>query len=207
MRLLLADKLHRYRLALGINVSVWLLQSLIFILWADSKSLLGDALHSLSDMVVLLGVVVLTARELAHPEDEHHEADRRFTRFAVILLVASAFYVFFEGVGRILEPESYPAGIVIAITLVAVVGNWSAHRIMSGVREDVHDHKHEASILHVLADLVISIVVLLSALGTLFLGTPALDGWGAIIVALWMLLRGVTLWRSTSGESHHHHHH
>ncbi|MEK7118025.1 MAG: cation transporter, partial [Patescibacteria group bacterium] len=164
---LVADKLRRYRLALYTNITVWVLQSCIYFFWADSKSLLGDALHSLSDTIVIAGIVYLTAHELAHPERKHDAIDRRFTRGAVLLLLVSAGYVLWEGVGRILYPEVYPAGIVIGITLVAIVGNFLAHRTMSGVAQSMHDHKHHASVMHVLADLVISLVVLASALGTI----------------------------------------
>jgi len=204
MKNLLADKLNRYRRALCINIAIWVLQSLIYFVWADSKSLLGDALHSLADTIVLFGIVLLTARELAEPEREHHEADRRFTKGAVLLLFLSAGYVLWEGVGRILHPEAYPTAVVIGITLVAIAGNYLAHRTMSGVEESMHDHKHKASIMHVLADLVISLVVLASALGTMLLHTPALDGWGAVLVSLWMFARGISLWRESGKKAHAH---
>lgn len=204
------DKLRRYQIALAINLSVWALQSLIFLVWADSKSLLGDALHSLADAVVLLGVVFFTIWELAHPKEERHHADTPFTKGAVILLFVSAGYVFWEGIERIMSPGMFPVSLVVGVTCIAIVGNFLAHRTISGVHEDVHDHKHHASVMHVLADLVISIVVLCSALGTLLFGMPAIDGVGAIIVALWMFWRGKDLWQSTtrtaSNSCTHHDH-
>jgi divalent metal cation (Fe/Co/Zn/Cd) transporter len=72
----------------------------------------------------------------------------------------------------------------------------------------------------VLADLVISIIVVIAVILTMLFSAPAIDGWGAILVSIWMVVRGVMLWRESGGHAcegdcnahadHHHdhtHHH
>jgi Co/Zn/Cd efflux system component len=198
----LHDKLRRYRIALFIGISTWLLQALVYALLADSKALLGDALHNLADNIVLLGVVLLTMRELAH-QNTHSHVDRYFTKSAILLLWVSALFVLLEGVERVRAPEAFPGMVVLIATIIAGLGSWSAHRLISRVHESVQDHKHEASVLHVLGDLIISVIVATSVLLTMLFAMPAIDGWGAILASLWMFVRGIMLWREVSHQHHH----
>lgn len=216
----LSEKLKRYKQGLWIGLITVALQILIYVLFANSKSLLGDALHAVSDNIVILGVVMLTATELASGAKTGKRIERNFTRAAIMLLFASAAFVTWEGLERIFSPEKFPGVIVLVVTTVAATGSFFVHRSISGIHESVQDHKHKASVLHVLADLVISIIVVIAVLLTMLFNAPAIDGWGAIAVAIWMVVRGVMLWRESSGHEckgdchahggHHHnctHHH
>jgi Co/Zn/Cd efflux system component len=209
------DQLRRYLMAFGINTAIWMVQLLIVITIADSLALLGDAAHSISDTIVLLGTCLLISATIAHPEQDHSAIKRLLTRGAVILLWCSAAYLVIEGYERIMSPVYFPGWAVVGMALVAATGNFFAHQIIHGVDKSLHDHVHRANVLHILADLFISVAVVISGLGTIFLDFPALDGWIALVVASWMSWRGLQLFRETRsthhcahhGHDHHDHHH
>lgn len=204
------DQLRRYRWAFGINTLVWLSQLFIVIVVADSLALLGDAAHSISDTLVLLGTCLLISATIAHPENDHAGTKRLLTRGAIILLWLSAAYLVIEGCARIVSPVYFPGWPVVIMAIVAATGNYFSHQIIHGVDKSLHDHVHRANVLHILADLFISVAVVVSGLGTIFLNFPALDGWIALLVALWMSWRGLQLFwetRSTHHHDHEHHHH
>lgn len=200
------EKLKRYKQGLWIGLATVALQMLIYFFFADSKSLLGDALHALGDNIVILGVVILTAKELASAEKTHKRIEQHFTRFAILTLFVSALFVAWEGYARIQSPEQFRGMIALVVTAVAATGSFFVHRSISGIDESVQDHKHKASVLHVLADLLISIIVATAILCTMLFDAPALDGWGAIAAATWMIIRGIMLWRECRGGGHDHPH-
>ncbi len=185
-----------------IGLTTTFLQAIIYFVFADSKSLLGDTLHALGDNIVIMGVVMLTSIELASVPHRHQGIERHFTKLAILLLCVSAIFVFWEGVERILHPEKFPGVIVLIVTILAASGSFFVHRSISQIHESVQDHKHKASVLHVLADLVISIMVVIAVLLTMLLDAPAMDGWGAIAVSIWMIIRGAMLWLESSEHIH-----
>lgn len=201
------DQRRRYRWAFCINSSVWLLQTYVVFGIANSLALLGDAAHSVSDSLVLLGTWLLISATIKYPTKDHSQVKRLLTRGAVVLLWCSAAYLVYEGYGRIVSPIHFLGWPIVGIALVSAIGNYFSHKLIDGVDKSLHDHVHKANVLHILADLFISAAVAFSGLGTIFLHWPALDGWVAFIVAIWMSLRGVTLWRETSHKTDDRDHH
>lgn len=204
------DQFRRYRTAFVINTSIWVLQFLIVGTIAYSLALLGDAAHSFSDSLVILGTLLLVRATIRAPEKDHEGVKRLLIRTAIILLWVSAAFIAKEGYGRIISPIYFPGWPVVGIALLSAAGNFLSHRIIHGVHKSLHDHVHRANVLHILADLFISIAVVISGLGTILFQLPAIDGWIACIVALWMFIRGATLWRENTHREHthtHEHHH
>jgi cobalt-zinc-cadmium efflux system protein len=204
------DQLRRYRWAFGINSLIWVFQLLIVIFIANSLALLGDAAHSVSDTIVLFGTCLLLGKTIRNPHGNHEGTKRALTRGAVILLWLSAAYLITEGYERITSPVYFPGWPVVLIALVAATGNFFSHRMIHGVDKSLHDHVHRANVLHILADLFISVAVVVSGLGSIFFNFPGLDGWIALIVAGWMFWRGIILFRETlCAHKHDHddHHH
>ena len=198
------DKVRRYRHALTINTSVWLLQLFTVVVIADSLTLFGDMLHSFADIIILLGTHRVFANELRHPEGNHGAAKQLLVRGAVALLWISAGYVFVEALERIAHPVDFPGWPVVFLAILSATGNFFAHQQISGVDKREHDHAHEANIAHLLTDIALSVVVLISALGNILFRLPAIDAWLSLLVALWMFRWG---WKILRGEDHHSGHH
>jgi cobalt-zinc-cadmium efflux system protein len=203
----LYDRYRRYHLAVVITLLVASAQFIVAKLFAESVALLADSLHSFSDMFVLVGVALLTKRELNGPKSNHRGIEDKFTRFAILLLVASALYVGYEGYERIVHPAVFHEWFVMATAGIAAMGSIFVHRVISNTDNSARDHKHKVSIAHVLADIAVSVIVFVSALSAKVFGTPALDGYGAILIAVWMLGYSIVLWRGTPDHHHNHDHH
>lgn len=142
--------------------------------------------------------------ELRYPSDDHSGAKHFLVRGAVVLLWLSAVYVFVEALTRIAHPVSFPGWPVVFLALLSAAGNFFAHQRISGIDEDEHDHAHEANIAHLLTDFMLSVIVLVSALGNILFKLPAIDAWLSLVVALWMFRWG---WKILRGEDHHSGHH
>lgn len=199
------DKLRRYKIALSINVTVWILQFITVIFIANSLALFGDMTHSLSDIFIIAGTTFVIAREIKNPLHGHAMAKRILVIFAVGLLWISATYVSIEAFERIQHPIGFPGWPVAILALFSAIGNFTAHRVIQGVEVAEHDHVHEANVAHLLADFALSFVVLISALGNIIWGLPAIDAWiSLIIVAPWMFRWG---WKIIHPAPHTHHHH
>ena len=204
----LAEKRWFYAVALSTNLAVFIVQAYVYREMASSIALLGDAFHSFSDIIVLLGVIVLTTFLIAHPTHHAHmRIDRVFTRCAIILLWLSALYVMWEGAWRLIAPVPFPGLTVVGVSLFAMFGNFFAHYVLERTHASVQDTKHRASVAHVLTDAILSLVVLVSAFFTFVFNAPAIDGIGAIIIGCGMFVIGYKLWREIGKEHPHHHAH
>lgn len=198
------DKVRRYRLALTINSSVWVLQLLTVLVVADSLTLFGDMTHGLADIFILFATYRVFMNELNKPDEDHFANKKALVKTAVYLLWGSACYVLYEGIGRIMHPVGFPGWPVVYIALFAIAGNFLAHRIISKIDPSEHDHAHEANVAHLLTDLLLSVIVLISAIGNILFKLPAIDAWLSLFVALWMLRWG---WKIFIGKVETHHHH
>jgi Co/Zn/Cd efflux system component len=197
------DKVRRYRWALIITFSVWVLQLVTFALIARSLTLFGDMAHSFSDIIVLFGTFWIFANEVTYPQSEHHSHGKKIilVRIAALLLCINAVYVFVEALARIEHPVDFPGWPVFFLACVSALGNFFAHRIIHGVDKSEHDHVHDANVAHLLTDLALSLAVLFSALGNILFKLPAIDAWLSLIVAVWMLRWGWKLNQSTTVAS------
>ncbi len=195
-----------YRLALGVNILICLLQWVI-LFFANSISLFADAAHSFADGIVLFGSMMVSYQAMLMPETDASHIKRRMTRIAVILLWASVPFIVWASWERIHSPVAFPGIPVIIAALVSVVGNVCMHAIVHGIDSHGHDHLVRVNLAHILGDAILSGGVLLSALLVVTLGTAEFDGYIGIACALWMLYVGAKIWRQTSGSSSAHSHH
>ena len=198
------DKVRRYRQALSINASVWVLQLITVLFIADSLTLFGDMSHSIADIFILLATHQVFAHELRNPNADHSHKKKWLVRVAVFLLWLSACYVLYEALGRITHPVDFPGWPVAILAIFSASGNFFAHHMISKIDACEHDHAHEANVAHLLTDFALSIIVLVSALGNILFNLPAIDAWLSLVVAMWMLYWG---WKIIHGKDDEHHHH
>ena len=199
------DKVRRYRQALLINTGVWVLQFFTVVFIADSLTLFGDMSHSLADVFILLATHQIFASELRNPNADHAHKKKLLVRVAVFLLWASACYVLYEATERIVHPVSFPGWPVVILAIFSASGNFSAHQMISRVDKSEHDHAHEANVAHLLTDFMLSVIVLISALGNILFKLPAIDAWLSLVVGIWMFRWGWKILRGKGGGHHHHH--
>ena len=202
------DTYRRYRTGLSINIAVAIMQLVTLALFARSLTLYGDTMHGIADILILLGTTILAKKASMYAHEHHGMRKRILAIIAVLLLWMSAGYIVLESITRISTPTAFPGWVVIVVALLAAVGNFFAHRIISGVDDGEKDSLHEANVAHLLTDCALSCVVVISGLGVLVFGLPSIDAWFALcIVAPFMTLWGGRILLPKTEHSHHGHHH
>jgi cation diffusion facilitator family transporter len=163
-----------------------------------SASLIADGIHSLSDLISDLFVIIaikLGSREADH---EHPYGHRRFETMATVLLgmglVVVAGGIAWDAVERLLDPEKLliPNKDTLGIALVSILANEWLFHFTKRVGEETRSKLLLANAWHHRSDAFSSVVVLIG-IGAVLMGFPFADAVAAVIVALMIAKMGVTL--------------
>ncbi len=158
---------------------------------AHSQSLVADGVHSLSDLVT--DVLVLVAAKLARakPDAEHPYGHERIETAATValgvVLVAIGAGIAFDAFRRLFHPEALPvpAWWAMAVAAVSVGCKEGVYHYTVRAAKRSRSKLLEANAWHARSDAASSIVVIVGVGGTL-LGLGYLDAIAAVIVA-WMI--------------------
>ncbi len=209
------EQYARYRTALTLNLLVMGIQAGIVLFATQSLGLIGDTIHALADNLLLIGTTIILYFE-ALGATKQHGRKRVLARIGGVLLIGSGIGIVLEGVSRFHFGTPLLSGWwMIAGAVIAVTGNYFAHRIIADGPSEEDDHLHRANILHLLGDLGISLAVLLGGVAMMYFRTPHIDTvLASVLVAPWMIWRGVGVLRYQDPEervcahvTHHSHPH
>ena len=165
----------------------------------SSLALLADATHMLTDLVALfmgLTAVLLARRGSSSPARTYgwHRAEV-FTAVAnAALLLGVAVFIFYEAIDRLGEAPEIPGGPMIAVAAAGLAANLVVILLLRSQSESSLAVK--GAYMEVLADAVSSVGVLIAGIVTLTTGWPYADTVVAILVALWVLPRAISLARA-----------
>ncbi|PWW55533.1 cation diffusion facilitator family transporter [Actinokineospora spheciospongiae] len=164
----------------------------------SSLALISDAAHMLTDVVgvgLALAAIVAARRSRAR-------ANRTFGVYRgevlaalanAVLLFGVAGYVVFEAVQRFNAPPAVPGVPVLLAALAGLAANVVSFLLLRGGAEESLNVR--GAYLEVLADLVGSVGVLVSALATLLFGWRYADPVIGVAIGLWVLPRTWSLAR------------
>lgn len=189
----------RLAAALAIGFTFMVVEFIIAIA-TSSLALLSDAAHMLTDVVGL--AMALTAVLLAQRSRPTTTRSFGYYRAEVLAALANALllggvavYVLYEAVARLSEPPQVPGLPVLIAGAAGGAANIVAFILLrSGARESINVR---GAYLEVLADLVGSVAVVLSALITLTTGWRYADLILGVLIGLWVLPRSWSLARSS----------
>ena len=159
-------------------------------LWQDSLSLLSDAGHNLSDVFSLLLVLVAFRLAKVHSNEHFTYGYRKSTVLisllnAVILLVAVGAIVI-ESIHKFSEPAQVNG---IAVSWTAGVGilinGLTAMLLMHGQKSDLNVR---GAFLHMLADTLVSIGVVISGIVIYYTGWNIVDPIVSLVIAAVILI-------------------
>ena len=154
----------------------------------NSYALVADGIHSFSDVVSDIMVLVLFQISREEPDEDHPYGHERFETLGAVLLgsilIALAGALAWEAVQRVMSTAlSAPGWPVLLVALVAVLGKeWIYHytlRVGRAIRSDLI----VANAWHSRTDALSSIIVMLGASGAMF-GFPWLDAAAACGIAV-----------------------
>lgn len=157
-----------------------------------SLALLSDAGHMLTDLVGL--GMALAAIHLASRGSNRNGRSFGMYRLEILaalanalLLFAVAGYVLIEAVGRLRDAEPLDTGPVLVVAVGGLIANLVAFALLrSGAEESLNV---KGAYLEVLADLVGSVAVIVSAIVISFTGWQWVDPVAGALLGLWILPR------------------
>lgn len=180
-------------------LGVFFVIEIITALAISSLALLADAGHMLTDLVALfmgLTAVLLARRGSTSPARTYgwHRAEV-FTAVAnAVLLLGVAGFILYEAFERLGTAPEIPGLPMIVVALAGLLANVVVMLLLRSQSE--HSLAVKGAYMEVVADAISSVGVLIAGVVTLTTGWPYADTVVAVLVALWVLPRAITLARA-----------
>jgi cobalt-zinc-cadmium efflux system protein len=146
-------------------------------LWLKSLALLSDAGHNLSDVISL--VLALAAIKISQrkPNDQYTFGYNKSTilvsLFNAILLMLAVGAIGWEAIQRIGQTPALDGGLIAAVSAVGILVN--AATALLFLQNKDHDINVKGAYLHMAADALVSLGVVVSGLVILFTGWTTAD--------------------------------
>jgi cation diffusion facilitator family transporter len=164
----------------------------------QSASLIADGIHSLSDLVSDLFVIIaikLGSREADH---DHPYGHRRFETMATVLLglglVAVATGIAWDAIERLLDPAKLlvPSKETLGIAVVSILANEWLFHYTKRIAEATRSKLLLANAWHHRSDAFSSVIVLIG-IAAVLTGYPMADSVAAVLVAIMIAKMGIGL--------------
>ncbi|WP_166959874.1 cation diffusion facilitator family transporter [Yeosuana marina] len=164
-------------------------------LLSGSLSLLSDALHNFSDVISL--VVSYIANKLSGQAAslqktfgyKRAEILAAFVNAAALIIVA--IYLIKEAIIRFQDPQVIESGLVIWLSLVAIIGNGFSVLLLKKASESNMNMK--SAYLHLLTDMMASVAVLIGGLLMKYYQIFWVDSVLTFAIALYLIVMGFDL--------------
>jgi cation diffusion facilitator family transporter len=193
------DKLKARASYVGAAINV--IQTLIkigFGILGQSAALIADGIHSLSDLLSDLLVIIAVKLGSREADHEHPYGHRRFETIATVILgfslIAVGGAIAWSVMERMAKPEHLPVPNVLSLAVAALsilINEWLYH-YTKRIAKKTRSKLLLANAWHQRSDAISSLVVLFG-IGAVLLGYPLADGIAAIVVALMVAKIGLNL--------------
>lgn len=170
--------------------------------WSGSLALLSDAGHMVTDSGALALAAMVENYCHGKPHARAHRIENMAAGFNALLMLLVLGWIVFEAVERLREPEPVKGGVVFIVAFIGLLVNgWVAHLLSRGEMIGVN---RRAALLHVLSDLLGSVVALAAGLVIILTGWLAIDPLLSLLVAGLIAYATISLLRDLGGKGHHH---
>ena len=180
--------------AIAINIVLTLAQVIGGII-SGSLSLIADALHNLSD-ATSLGIAVFARAISRKPADEfktfgYQRAEIVAALINLTLLITISFYLIYEAVWRIIEPQIITGWIIVLVAGIALIVDIATALITYKRSKNIINMK--AAFLHNLSDALASIGVIFAGTLILLYDWYWVDTFVTFLISGFILLQGLIL--------------
>ncbi len=187
---------------LGALVNAFLgIIKVVFGIIGKSDALFADGIHSFSDLVTDILVIVASrfgsqAADIDHPYG-HGRIETAGTMFLSMLLIVAGFGIIYHGIWDMaLSTTQKPNAYVLLIVFISIAANEILFHVTKFIAIKIKSELILANAWHHRSDALSSIVVLFGVIGAL-LGYPQFDSIAAVIVGLMVCKMGWQLgWSS-----------
>lgn len=179
-------------------------------MYTHSLALLSDAWHMLSDVLA-----IALAMWAAHQSQQGRHGKRVelwVSLFNALLMLVVTAWIIWEAMLRLSAPQAVAGGTVTLVALVGLLVNLFVAKKM----HHHHHHSaeenlnHRAAFLHVMGDLLGSVVAVVAGLVIYFTGWMAIDPILSLLISMLLVVVTVNLLRDIRrgfvGNTHDHHH-
>lgn len=160
---------------------------------AGSVALIGDALHNTSDAFSILIAVIAFRIGNRKATKKYTYGFKRAEVIGgfvnLILLFISGCYLLIEGIWRLIQPEPISGGVIVAISVLALMIDAATAKISH--HHAGHNSNMKMVFVHNLADAFGSVGVIISGLCVMLLGVYWVDGIIALVIAIYMVVQAV----------------
>ena len=159
--------------------------------WTNSLALISDAWHMLTD-VIALGLAWLAAIMARNPNVKRHSSGMAYpelwaTIFNAVLMLVVVVWIIVEALQRMDNPPTVAGGAVIWIALAGLLVNLITAKMLYA-KDDGHGHAKDlnrsAAYLHVLGDLLGSVVAIIAGVVIYFTGWLKIDPILSIVISV-----------------------
>ena len=169
-----------------------------FGIMGQSAALIADGIHSLSDLLSDLLVIIAVRLGSREADYEHPYGHRRFETIVTVILgvslIAIGGAIAWSVMNRMTHPEHLPTPNLLSLGIATVsilVNEWLYH-YTKGIAKKTRSKLLLANAWHQRSDAITSVVVLFG-IGAVMLGYPLADAIAAIVVALMIAKIGLNL--------------
>lgn len=174
-----------YGRAVVVGLATLLVQTIILRL-SNSNALLSDTIHLASDNIVIFGSFFVAVFATMLSDKKEEMLRRYFAYFGIALLAAGAYHVHEEAIRRMIAPVYVANGWVLAGAIAGGAGNVWVFRILHAAPEGERNHTFSILNWHVIFDLLLSVVVGISAGVSILFGVNGIDTIISSKIALYM---------------------
>lgn len=201
------NRYHETRKAtlIGAAANIVLAVAKVLFGWlGHSSALVADGIHSFSDL--LTDILVIVAAKFAHQEadDDHPYGHDRIETAATVglamLLIVVGLYIVYHPIQALIthQKQVMPDVYVLWIAVFSVVVNEIIYRYTMSVAKRINSDILRANALHSRSDAASSLVVLVGVAGSI-MGITWLDEIAAIVVGIMIVKMGVSIgWQNIS---------
>ena len=180
--------------AIAINIVLTLAQVIGGII-SGSLSLIADALHNLSD-ATSLGIAVFARAISRKPADEfktfgYQRAEIVAALINLTLLITISFYLIYEAVWRIIEPQIITGWIIVLVAGIALIVDIATALIT--YKRSKNSINMKAAFLHNLSHALVSIGVIFAGTLILLYDWYWVDTLVTFLISGFILLQGLLL--------------
>ncbi len=177
--------------------SLIILSEIVFGLISNSFALIADALHNTGDVIAI--IITYTALRLGsvHTTFKYTfgfiKAEMMAAFVNTLFLFVTMFYLIYEAVNRIFNPEAIEPVYMIVVGLIAVAANGISAYILNNMGIDDHHHHHNedanirSAYLHMLSDALISVAVVVAGIFIYLFEIYYIDSVLTVLFSLYIL--------------------
>ncbi|MCM4160072.1 cation transporter [Antarcticibacterium flavum] len=186
-------------IAIILNIGITLAQIIGGFL-SGSLALLSDALHNLSDVISL--AISYVANKLAKRDAslkrtfgyKRAEIIAAFVNAATLIIIAVLLII--EAVERFRFPQEIDSGLVIWLSIVAILGNGFSVLLLK--RDSKANMNMRSAYLHLITDFMASVAVLIGGLLMKFYQFYWVDSLLTLAIAIYLIIVGYDLLRTST---------